>query len=136
MAVSFTNAWKVSVEEGIQNTIKNEFSSSLPIFRTPDFKYRGNNFVTIQGDSSSSDDSMIRVIPERYFLQIRYYHTDRNRTDLSIKHFFSQVSRIEEMLYSAMGIFDLHSLEIESISYEEENQFRVAEFNIEVSKTR
>ena len=31
MAVSFTNAWKVSVEETIQNAVKNEFFGSIPV---------------------------------------------------------------------------------------------------------
>tara|TARA_X000001382_G_scaffold47927_2_gene32426 strand:- start:4419 stop:4832 length:414 start_codon:yes stop_codon:yes gene_type:complete len=137
MAVSFTNAWKVSVEEGIQDAIKNEFSAALPIFRTPDFKFRGNHFMTITGENSFSDETMIRAIPERYNLDLNYYHLDRKRTDLSLKHFFSQVSRIEEILYSLLEAIDLYDIQIVSIVYDEDEKgFRKALFNIEVSKVR
>ena len=100
MATSFTNAWKVNVEENLQDAIRGEFANALPIFRTPNFKYRGNNFLTITGLNSESDNSMYAVIPNSFFLQLDYYYYDRKRNDITVKHFFNQVSRIEEIFYS------------------------------------
>jgi len=139
MATSFTNAWKENVEEIISSTIKDRFSNSLPIFRTPNFKFRGNHFMTIKGINSSSDNSMYSAIPNKFFLQLDYYHYDNKRNDTSIKHFFSQIGRIEEIFYSILEARELFNLLITSITFEDAEEmqgFRKAVFNIEVSNVR
>lgn len=139
MATSFTNAWKENVEEIIQDAVRSEFSNGLPIFRTPNFKFRGNNFMTIKGINSSSDNSMYAVIPNKFFVQLDYYHYDNKRNDTTVKRFFSQISRIEELFYSILEARDLYDMIITSITYqdaEEMQGFRKAVFNIEVSNVR
>ena len=51
MAVVSTNAWKVDIEETLQNAIRNEFKSSMPIFRDKENKIRGNQFAIFKGDN-------------------------------------------------------------------------------------
>jgi len=139
MAVSFTNAWKVSVEETIQNAVKNEFFGSIPIFRTPDFKFRGNNFMTITAIDSFSDNSMYSVIPNTFNLQLSYYHYDNKRNDISVKRFFKQISRLEEVFYSLLGVSPSYSFTVQSINYQDDEEmqgFRKAIFNIQVSSIR
>lgn len=139
MAVSFTNAWKVSVEETIQDAVKHEFTSSLPIFRTPDFKFRGNNFMTITALDSFSSNSMYAVIPNTFNLQLNYYHYDSKRNDISVKGFFKQISRLEEVFYALLDISPSYSFAVQSINYEDDEEmqgFRKAIFNIQVSSIR
>jgi|TARA_R100001530_G_scaffold63696_1_gene45784 hypothetical protein len=139
MAVSFTNAWKVNVEETIQNAVKNEFTGSVPIFRTPNFKFRGNNFMTISALDSFSNNSMYSVIPNTFNLQLTYYHYDSKRNDLSVKKFFKQISRLEEVFYSLLGVSPSYSFTVQSINYEDDDEmegFRKAIFNVQVSNIR
>lgn len=139
MAVSFTNAWKVNVEETIQNAVKNEFFGSIPIFRTPNFKFRGNNFMTITALDSFSNNSMYSVIPNTFNIQLNYYHYDSKRNDLSVKSFFNQISRLEEVFYSLLGVSPSYSFSVQSINYEDDEEmqgFRKAIFNIQVSSIR
>jgi len=139
MAVSFTNAWKVNVEETIQNAVKNEFTRSVPIFRTPNFKFRGNNFMTISALDSFSNNSMYSVIPNTFNLQLTYYHYDSKRNDLSVKKFFKQISRLEEVFYSLLGVSPSYSFTVQSINYEDDDEmegFRKAIFNVQVSNIR
>ena len=139
MAVSFTNAWKVNVEETIQNAVKNEFTGSVPIFRTHNFKFRGNNFMTISALDSFSNNSMYSVIPNTFNLQLTYYHYDSKRNDLSVKKFFKQISRLEEVFYSLLGVSPSYSFTVQSINYEDDDEmegFRKAIFNVQVSNIR
>ena len=139
MAVSFTNAWKVNVEETIQNAVKNEFFGSIPVFRTPNFKFRGNNFMTISALDSFSNNSMYSVIPNTFNLQLTYYHYDSKRNDLSVKKFFKQISRLEEVFYSLLGVSPSYSFTVQSINYEDDDEmegFRKAIFNVQVSNIR
>ena len=139
MAVSFTNAWKVSVEETIQNAVKNEFFGSIPVFRTPNFKFRGNNFMIISAIDSFSNNSMYAVIPNTFNLQLTYYHYDRKRNDLSVKKFFKQISRLEEVFYSLLGVSPSYSFTVQSINYEDDDEmegFKKAIFNVQVSNIR
>ena len=139
MAVSFTNAWKVSVEETIQNAVKNEFFGSIPVFRTPNFKFRGNNFMTISAIDSFSNNSMYSVIPNTFNLQLTYYHYDSKRNDLSVKKFFKQISRLEEVFYSLLGVSPSYSFTVQSINYEDDDEmegFKKAIFNVQVSNIR
>lgn len=139
MAVSFTNAWKVNVEETIQSAVKNEFFGSIPIFRTPDFKFRGNNFMIITALDSFSNNSMYSVIPNTFNIQLNYYHYDSKRNDLSVKRFFNQISRLEEVFYSLLGVSPSYSFSVQSINYEDDDEmqgFRKAIFNIQVSSIR
>ena len=139
MAVSFTNAWKVNVEETIQNAVKNEFFGSIPIFRTPNFKFRGNNFMTITAIDSFSDNSMYSVIPNTFNIQLNYYHYDSKRNDISVKRFFKQISRLEEVFYSLLGVSPSYSFTVQSINYQDDEEmqgFRKAIFNIQVSSIR
>ena len=95
--------------------------------------------MTIKGINSSSDNSMYAVIPNKFFLQLDYYHYDNKRNDTTIKRFFSQISRIEELFYSILEARDLYDMIITSITYqdaEEMQGFRKAVFNIEVSNVR
>ncbi len=140
MATSFTNAWKVNVEENLQDAIRGEFANALPIFRTPNFKYRGNNFLTITGLNSESDNSMYSVIPNSFFLQLDYYYYDRKRNDITVKHFFNQVSRIEEIFYSlSEPSASEYNFSVQGITYEDSdefNGFRKAIFNIQINNIR
>ena len=139
MATSFTNAWKSNVEETLEDAIRNEFTASLPVFRTQNFKFRGNNFMTITGLSSESDNSMYAVIPNKFSIQLNFYFYDRKRNDITVQKFFNQVSRIEELLYSLLDLNPLYSFLLQSITYEDDDEFdgfRKAIFNIDVSNIR
>jgi len=139
MAVTSTNAWKVNVEESMQNAIRSEFSASLPIFRSKNIKQRGNQFAVITGNVSESQNTMYSVIPNTYSLSLEFFMSDLKRNDLSIKKFFNQVSRIEETLYSMIDIDPLFSLEVSSINYEDDeefDQYKKATFSITVGNVR
>ena len=72
-------------------------------------------------------------------MQLDYYHYDNKRNDTSIKHFFSQIGRIEEIFYSILEARELFNLLITSITFEDAEEmqgFRKAVFNIEVSNVR
>mgnify|MGYP003627153123 CR=1 FL=1 len=139
MAVTSTNAWKVNVEESMQNAIRAEFSASLPVFRSRDFQQRGNQFAILKGESSESQNTMYSLVANSYNLSLEFFMSDLKRNDLSIKKFFNQVSRIEETLYSIIDIDPLFSLEVSSIDYENDeelNQYKKATFNITVGNVR
>ena len=115
MAVTSTNAWKVNVEETIQTGIKSEFSLSLPVFRSRDFQQRGNQFAILKGESSESQNTMYSLVANSYNLSFEFFMSDLKRSDLSIKKFFNQVSRIEETFYSLLDIDPLFNIEINEI---------------------
>ena len=102
MATASTNAWKVNVEETIQTGIRNEFFTSLPVFRSRDFQHRGNQFAILKGNNSDPQNTMYAVIPNTYNLSFELYMLDRKRNDTTVRQFFNQVSRIEETFYSLL----------------------------------
>ncbi len=139
MAVASTNAWKVNVEETIQKGVKNEFFSSLPVFRSRDFQHRGNQFCILKGDNSEPQNTMYQVLPNSYNLDFEFYMLDHKRNDTTIKHFFNQVSRIEETFYSLADIDPLFNCTINGITYEDDvefNGYRKATFDITVGNVR
>jgi hypothetical protein len=139
MATASTNAWKVNVEENIQSAIKNEFFTSLPVFRSRDFQQRGNQFAIIKGNSSDSHNTMYSLVANSYNLSFEFFMSDLKRNDLSIKKFFNQVSRIEETFYSLLEIDPLFDITINSIDYEDDVEFkgyRKANFNLTVRNVR
>ena len=79
MAVASTNAWKVDIEETLQNAIRNEFKSSMPIFRDKENKIRGNQFAIIKGDNSVSDNNMFTRVSNAYNLTLDFFMADRLR---------------------------------------------------------
>lgn len=139
MAVASTNAWKIDIEETIQRAIKNEFSSSLPVFRSRDFQHRGNQFGILKGDNSEPQNTMYQVLPNSYNLDFEFYMLDHKRNDTTIKHFFNQVSRIEETFYSLADIDPLFNCTINGITYEDDvefNGYRKATYDMTVRNVR
>lgn len=139
MATASTNAWKVNVEETIQTGIKNEFFSSLPVFRSRDFQHRGNQFAILKGNNSDPQSTMYAVIADTYNLTLEFYMLDRKRNDTTVKRFFSQVSRIEETFYSLLEIDPLFNVIINAIDYSDDvefNGYRKATFDMTVRNVR
>jgi len=139
MAVASTNAWKIDIEETIQRAIKNEFFSSLPVFRSRDFQHRGNQFGILKGDNSEPQNTMYQVLPNSYNLDFEFYMLDHKRNDTTIKHFFNQVSRIEETFYSLADIDPLFNCTINGITYEDDvefNGYRKATYDMTVRNVR
>lgn len=139
MAVASTNAWKVNVEETIQKGIKNEFFTSLPVFRSRDFQHRGNQFAIIKGNDSDSNNTMYQLVPNDYNLSFEFFMLDHKRNDITIKQFFNQVSRIEETFYSLLDIDPLFNIAINGITYEDDvefNGYRKATFDMTVRNVR
>ena len=139
MAVASTNAWKIDIEETIQRAIKNEFFSSLPVFRSRDFQHRGNQFCILKGDNSKPQNTMYQVLPNSYNLDFEFYMLDHKRNDTTIKHFFNQVSRIEETFYSLADIDPLFNCTINGITYEDDvefNGYRKATYDMTVRNVR
>jgi len=139
MAVASTNAWKVNVEETIQQGIKNEFFTSLPIFRSRSFQHRGNQFCIIKGIDSDAQNTMFQVLPNNYNLTLEFFMLDHKRNDVTIKKFFSTVSRIEELFYTLVDLDPLFSCTINGITYEDDvefNGYRKATFDITVGNVR
>lgn len=139
MAVASTNAWKVQVEETIQRGIKNEFFTSLPVFRSRDFQHRGNQFAIIKGNDSDSNNTMYQLVPNDYNLSFEFFMLDHKRNDITIKQFFNQVSRIEETFYSLLDIDPLFNIAINGITYEDDvefNGYRKATFDMTIRNVR
>ena len=139
MAVASTNAWKVNVEETIQKGIKNEFFTSLPIFRSRSFQHRGNQFCIIKGNDSNAQNTMYAVLPNNYNLTLEFFMSDRKRNDVTVKRFFNTVSRIEEIFYTLVDLDPLFSCTINGITYEDDvefNGYRKATFDITVGNVR
>jgi len=139
MAVASTNAWKVNVEETIQRGIKNEFFTSLPIFRSRSFQHRGNQFCIIKGNDSNAQNTMYAVLPNNYNLTLEFFMLDHKRNDVTVKRFFNTVSRIEEIFYTLVDLDPLFSCTINGITYEDDvefNGYRKATFDITVGNVR
>jgi len=139
MAVASTNAWKVNVEETIQKGIKNEFFTSLPIFRSRSFQHRGNQFCIIKGNDSNAQNTMYAVLPNNYNLTLEFFMLDHKRNDVTVKRFFNTVSRIEEIFYTLVDLDPLFSCTINGITYEDDvefNGYRKATFDITVGNVR
>ena len=138
MAVASTNAWKVDIEETLQNAIRNEFKSSMPIFRDKENKIRGNQFAIIKGDNSASDNNMFTRVSNAYNLTLDFFMADRLRNENTVKKFFKTISRIEESIYSVMEIVPTYKPEVSSISYDDDiiNGYRTATFNITIRSVR
>ena len=139
MAVASTNAWKVNVEETIQQGIKNEFFTSLPIFRSRSFQHRGNQFCIIKGNTSDAQNTMYAVLPNNYNLTLEFFMLDHKRNDVTVKRFFNTVSRLEEIFYTLVDLDPLFSCTINGITYEDDvefNGYRKATFDITAGNTR
>jgi len=139
MAVASTNAWKVNVEETIQKGIKNEFFTSLPVFRSRGFQHRGNQFCIIKGNDSNAQNTMYAVLPNNYNLTLEFFMLDHKRNDVTVKRFFNTVSRIEEIFYTLVDLDPLFSCTINGITYEDDvefNGYRKATFDITVGNVR
>ena len=138
MAVASTNAWKVDIEETLQNAIRNEFKSSMPIFRDKENKIRGYQFAIIKGDNSVSDNNMFTRVSNAYNLTLDFFMADRLRNENTVKKFFKTISRIEESIYSVMEIVPTYKPEVSSISYDDDiiNGYRTATFNITIRSVR
>tara|TARA_R100000734_G_C3301357_1_gene91950 strand:- start:528 stop:944 length:417 start_codon:yes stop_codon:yes gene_type:complete len=138
MAVASTNAWKVDIEETLQNAIRNEFKSSMPIFRDKENKIRGNQFAIIKGDNSVSDNNMFTRVSNAYNLTLDFFMLDRLRNENTVKRFFKTISRIEETIYSVIEIVPTYKPEVSSISYDDDliNGYRTATFNITIRSVR
>ena len=139
MATASTNAWKVNVEETIQSGMKSEFSLSLPVFRSRDFQQRGNQFAILRGNSSEPQNTMYSLVANSYNLSFEFFMSDLKRNDISIKKFFNQVSRVEETFYSLLEISPLFNITINSIDYEDDEEFngyRKATFDLTVRNVR
>lgn len=139
MAVASTNAWKVNVEETIQRGIKNEFVTSLPVFRSRDFQHRGNQFCILKGEDSESNNTMYQRLSNDYNLTLEFFMLDRKRNEITVKKFFKTIARIEEIFYTLVDIDPLFSSEITQIIYEDDiefNGYRKATFSVTVRNIR
>tara|TARA_R100000700_G_scaffold26350_1_gene33152 strand:+ start:554 stop:973 length:420 start_codon:yes stop_codon:yes gene_type:complete len=139
MALASTNAWKVNIEETIQSAIRNEFKASLPTFRSKVNKQRGNQFVVIQGNESNPNQTMFAKLSSTYNLTINFFMLDERRNDNTIKKFFKIVSRLEETLYSLLEIDPSFKIQVDTINYEDDNEFagyRKAVFEISLRSVR
>ena len=139
MALESTNAWKVNVEESVQSAIRSEFGSSMEIFRSRDFDYRGNRFCIIKGLDSDSNNTMYARLSSTYNLSLDLYMQDLKRNDVTVKSFFKIISRLEESIYSILEIDPLFRIEIEEISYDDDidfNGYRKASFSLSVRSVR
>lgn len=139
MALASTNAWKLDIEEAIQNGLRNEFKSSLPVFRSKLNKIRGNQFAIIKGDTSNPNNTMFSKLSSTYNVTIDFFMLDRKRNDNTIKKFFKIVSRLEETLYSALEIDPTFSIEVNSINYEDDEDiegYRKAIFEVSLRSVR
>ena len=70
---------------------------------------------------------------------LSYYHYDNKRNDISVKRFFKQISRLEEVFYSLLGVSPSYSFTVQSINYQDDEEiqgFRKAVFNVQVSSIR
>ena len=139
MALASTNAWKVNIEETIQSAIRNEFNASLPAFRSKVNKQRGNQFVVIQGNESNPNQTMFAKLSSTYNITINFFMLDERRNDNTIKKFFKIVSRLEETLYSLLEIDPTFNIQVDTINYEDDNEFagyRKAVFEISLRSVR
>lgn len=139
MAVASTNAWKVNVEETIQRGIKNEFVTSLPVFRSRDFQHRGNQFCILKGEDSESNNTMYQRLSNDYNLTLEFFMLDHKRNEITVKRFFKTIARIEEIFYTLVDIDPLFSSEITQIIYEDDvefNGYRKATFSVTVRNIR
>ena len=139
MAVASTNAWKVNVEETIQKGIKNEFFTSLPVFRSRDFQQRGNQFCILKGEDSEPNNTMYQRLSNDYNLTLEFFMLDHRRNEITVKKFFRTVSRIEEVFYALIDIDPVFSSEITQIIYEDDiefNGYRKATFSVTVRNIR
>lgn len=139
MAVASTNAWKTQVEETIQSGIRNEFFGSMPVFRSRDFQHRGNQFCILKGNNSEPNNTMYQLIPNDYNLTLEIFILDRKRNEATVKKFFSIISRLEEAFYSLLDIDPLFHILINSISYDDDDEFngyRKATFDMTVRNVR
>jgi hypothetical protein len=139
MALASTNAWKLDIEEAIQNGLRSEFKSSLPVFRSKLNNIRGNQFAIIKGDTSNPNDNMFAKLSSTYNVTIDFFMLDRKRNDNTIKKFFKIVSRLEETLYSALEIDPTFSVEVNSINYEDDEDiegYRKAIFEVSLRSVR
>lgn len=139
MAVASTNAWKTQVEETIQTGIKNEFLSSMPVFRSRDFQHRGNQFCILKGNNSEPNNTMYQRLSNDYNLSLEFFMLDRKRNETTIKKFFKTISRFEEAFYSLLEIDPLFNIEVNQILYEDDiefNGYRKATFDMTVRNIR
>ena len=139
MALASTNAWKSNVEEVIQTALRNEFFNALPVYRDKGTKIRGNQFAILKGQDSEPQNTMYAKLGSIYNLLLEVYIADRKRNDTTVKHFFKQISRIEETFYSLIEINPLFNVQIESIDYNDDediNGYRKATFNLSVRNIR
>tara|TARA_Y100001938_G_C7866243_1_gene318049 strand:- start:91 stop:510 length:420 start_codon:yes stop_codon:yes gene_type:complete len=139
MALASTNAWKLDIEETIQNGLRSEFKSSLPVFRSKLNNIRGNQFAIIKGDTSNPNNNMFSKLSSTYNVTIDFFMLDRKRNDNTIKKFFKIVSRLEETLYSLLEIDPTFSVEVNSINYQDDEDiegYRKAIFEISLRSVR
>ena len=139
MALASTNAWKLDIEETIQNGLRSEFKSSLPVFRSKLNNIRGNQFAIIKGDTSNPNNNMFSKLSSTYNVTIDFFMLDRKRNDNTIKKFFKIVSRLEETLYSLLEIDPTFSVEVNSINYQDDEDiegYRKAIFEISLRRVR
>ena len=50
MAVSFTNAWKDSLKDGLVVALRSSFSPSVPVYFAKKTEMRGSQFISVKGD--------------------------------------------------------------------------------------
>ena len=139
MALASTNAWKVNVEETIQTAIRNEFFNALPIYRSRQTTIAGNQFAILKGQNSEPQNTMYAKLGSNYNLLLEIYIADRKRNDTTVKHFFKQISRVEELFYSLVEINPLFNVAINSINYNDDediNGYRKATFDLTVRNIR
>ena len=139
MAVSFTNAWKDSLKDGLVVALRSSFSPSVPVYFAKKTEMRGSQFISVKGDFSNSINSMQNLIDVNFSITLDYFMQDHKRNDTSLRKFFNQVSKIEENVYSLLDIEPLFDVEIESINFTDDEEFqgyRKASFDINVNNAR
>ena len=139
MALASTNSWSDKVEKTIINALRGHFKASMNIYRAKNESLKGSQFIVIKGDSSEPQNSMYVRLGANFFLTLEYYMADHLRSDNTVKKFFSTVSTIEEILYSLLEVNALFNIEVASINYEDDIEFkgyRKAQFDLVVRDIR
>jgi hypothetical protein len=124
MALASTNSWTDKVEKTIIAALRNHFGTSMNIYRSKNENLRGNQFVVLKGDTSEPQNTMYARLGANFFLTIEYYMADHLRNDNTVKKFFSNISTIEEVLYSLVEVDPLFNIEVSAINYEDDIEFQ------------
>ena len=82
---------------------------------------------------------MYAKLGSNYNISLEVYISDKKKNDITVKHFFKQISRVEELFYSLVELNPLFNVSINSINYNDDediNGYRKATFDLTVRNIR